>query len=408
MLFFKVYVYFILIATGAIMQNLEGLHIFSIWQGLFINYQTSYVVLSVLLTLFMIFLALLNIHSAFFLSNAAGLWSVGLWLTPGILSLIIGEPLIALSGPSTYYIGSGEVGTGLGNLFDAIIVAIFAWSLLTIITVLIRTTQRYKNIYDVIWYTLALGAIFFFANEIYLRELKSSLDNDYSKLKSGYTTLAQQLSNTQDLCKTINNKDFDSFCKWVGSAKNYIDFKLEHISDVSLYHDNMITIDDLMGHQQFLPDQKEEIKYIKNFDQAVCSNEDYSDLCSKIDFQLVINSEDLYTNHLLSPDVIITKMNQEYISFKKRYEENSQWADYNNYRWIYFLTFAFVIGGKIAISTKDLFYVEDKRDALYIKLFYKKIIKIIKIIFNLIIEIVKIIAFIMQFIRFMIMQKLQY
>lgn len=396
-------------ATGAIMQNLEGLHIFSIWQGLFINYLTSYIALSILLTLLIILVVLLNIHSAFYLSNLAGLWSLILWLIPGIFSLIIGKPLITLSGPSTYYIGSGAVGTGLGNLYDAIIIAIFAWSLFTIITVFIKTTQRYKHIYDVVWYSLALSAIFFFANEIYLRELKSSVDSDFSKLKNGYTTLSQQFSNTQNLCKTIKNKSegFDSFCKWVEPTKSYIDFKSENISDVSLYHDDMITLDDLMTHHRFLSNQKEEIQYIKNLDKTVCSNEDYSHLCSKIDFQLAINSEDLFTKHLLSPDVIITKMNQQYIGFKKRYKENSQWEDYNNDRWIYFLTFAFVVGGKIAISTKDLFYVETKRDSLYIKLFYKKIGKIIKSIYNLIIVIVKIIAFTMQFIRFMVTRKLQ-
>lgn len=418
MSFFAMYVLFLYSAAYNIQQSLEGLGLsssnFVVYNkdGILIDsyWSTSEAVVSIfsILIIYFLFLCLLLLFSGYILGRKKGVFiTLIIMLIPGFLGLIGCAKYINWL-PDKYIInGTGFLGSGIG-LFSIVFMGMLTgWTIIIIVYSLFLFGERFRQSYDILWYSSALLAGVFFVSDtstnLNLKESNETLVE--LRLTSRY--FLEQVQKYESYC--INNAIPErESCHWASeiqqlfheyltsSPKIYTFFGPSSINDIysPLWHkrtaEQIFTIrTELKAYNnQVCPSNK----INENFDKLAT----ISSTCQSIPivFCNVAKTKDndifpldVFGKQAIANECLTKKLVRLKNKFEKLEKITSQNAKEKHLKWFYYIVFSIIIGGKIANTTTKLFGVDNqsRHDRIF---FICWLIKIGNFIFKLIKRIV--------------------
>ncbi len=357
--------YFMVAYSGAysLLQNLQGLGILSIWYGPYIDLQGTIAPLSGLYFICLLLVILFNIISSFAFSRKFSFSVIAFWLLPGVFSLggfKVFEPII----PEDYIIGSGHLGTSGGALINALVVFVFSWSLATLCLHSWRAGKKSKATFDHIWYVFGLSALAFFVSDTGTSRHHEQLTSSKGTLLEATNILSGQLRTVSGFCEDeVFAKDFGALCVWSNSIKWYVN----RISDSSFFYEQdeeKPTIEKLLSVSSSVTSDQvaRDIERLN----AYCTNDSKVKTCVEIpihlnqDPALSKGTVSIYSKYIVPINALAPTIERywtETVKLSRKVKE-SEMAPHK--RWMFFMLLAFLVGIKVANSSRELFSTKDK------------------------------------------------
>lgn len=414
--FFHPYMTPLIGAAYNIQQTLEGLGLSSsnfIVEDEYGNIVDSYwspaeavnVPLGALFLLF-IMSVLLTLCAAFSLARWRGVFGVLLLISiPGILSVSGLWPEIRYM-PDTYVIGGeGVLGDVNGYLPILLISLLIGWSLIVIFYTSLNVKEKFRSIYDHVWYFFAVFAGIFFVMDSSVNLKKMNLQDERNISTQASAYLSAQLKDYYEHCKKYHIEDIAS-CMWASDVQQLL-------TDYTYYGDKL--------HVMFGPKESKDIyapfskeihpedvlvirKEIQAYNDLMCSVTKFrnttsqkakpSFLCGRVPAQFCRvfpdGPEGIVDKNILSRTVAlgsecIVPMLVKSRELQEDLIDKIAIAERNTHlRWMFYIFLAFLTGGKIANSTTKIFDV-DNRDSIERKRLIILLIAIVRTPFKVVV-----------------------
>lgn len=347
----------------ALLQNLQGLGILSIWNGPYIDLQGTITPLAGLYFICFLLVILFNIISSFAFSRKFSCSVIAFWLFPGVFSLVgfkVFEPII----PEDYIIGSGHLGTSGGALINALVVFVFSWSLATLCLHSWRAGKKSKATFDHIWYVFGLSALAFFVSDTGTSRYNEQLTSSKGTLLEATSILSGQVRTVSEFCEDEGfTTEFGALCVWSKSIKWYVN----RISESSFFYEQdeeKPTMEKLLSVSSSVKSDQvaRDIERLN----AYCTNNSKLKGCVEIpihlnqdpaisDGSVSINRKYFVPINALAPT--IERYWTETVKLSRKVKE-AEIAPHK--RWIFFMLLALLVGIKVANSSRELFWTKDK------------------------------------------------
>lgn len=356
--------YFMVAYSGAyaLLQNLQGLGWLTIWHGPYIDLDGTIKPLAGFYFICILLVIFFNIIASFVFSKKFSWIVISFWLSPGVLSLVgfeVFEPVI----PEAYIIGSGHLGTSVGALINASIVFVFSWSLATLCLHSWRAGKKSKAAFDHIWYVFGLSALAFFVLDTGTSRYNEQLTNSKEKLLEATNLLSVQISIINEYCDDeVFNTEFGTLCVWSKSINWY----LNRISDSGFFYEqdeDKPTLEKLLSVSNSVNASQvaQNIKRLNTY----CSNDPKFTDCVEIPLYLNQNpaiidgSVSIYSKYLVPISALAPTIEHYWTETVKlsRKIKKSEIAPHK--RWVFFMFLAFLVGIKVANSSRELFSMKD-------------------------------------------------
>ncbi|WP_155634502.1 hypothetical protein [Burkholderia stagnalis] len=373
-------------AAWNIQQSLEGLGVSSSYSAEIGT--TSYALVAswspgvhvteifclLLAAIFCVFICVL--WTGYILARKTGvLVALAVVLLPGILNIAGLWPLVS-SAPDTFVIdGTGVLGSGWGMLPLVCIGATTGWCLLLIYVDLFSSGPRFWSAYDHVWYMAGLlaGVIFVADSQVseHARRLQESSQN--SRQASAY--LRGQAVAYEKWCEDKRHTTTIS-CQWASAVQQkLLDYSWQEPAlywrfgpttsadvyappgrsiteqavtqirlEIAAYNRELCPVTDL-GHgvQQLAAPSRHCLTTPPNFSHAFHDPLNGKVDNSTFDTPLALDSEGII------PTLVMYRTEQEKLWKKVEQDRRTK-----HYRWMYYLLFSLVIGGKTAGATVKL------------------------------------------------------
>lgn len=301
-------------------------------------------------------------------------WSIFFLCLPGFLSLMSLWPTMPLI-PDTYVIsGKGILGSGWGIAPLLGIGVLGGWSGLILLSDLMRLGEKFGHIYDHIWCMSGLIAAIFFVADSQVGEHARKLQESVRSVQQASSYLSRQAATYDQWC-SANKTPNSVSCRWAANIQQkLLDYSTE---GAELYHE--------FGPHSFSEvyspygrtTEPEEVLAIRNEIQAynamICPVRElgpgvrkltqsahclmtpaeycfaYPDpLNGKINMSQIGETFAL-SSECIAPALVALRARQAKLLIKVNEDIHARY-----YRWIYYLLFSVVAGGKIATSTVKL------------------------------------------------------
>lgn len=325
---------------------------------------------------------LLALCAAFALARWKGVAGMLLLISiPGILSVSGLWPEIRYM-PDTYVIGGeGVLGDVNGYLPILLVSLLIGWSLIVIFYTSLNVKEKFRSIYDHVWYFFAVFAGIFFVmdSSVNLKKMNLQEERNISTQASAY--LSAQLKDYYEHCKKSHIEDIAS-CVWASDVQQLL-------TDYTYYGDKL--------HVMFGPKESKDIyapfskeidpedilvirKEIQAYNDLMCPVTVLSDtmsqqtkpsfLCRTVPAQFCRvfpdGPEGIADKNILSrtvalgsecivPMLVKSRELQEGLIDKIAIAERD-----THLRWMFYIFVAFLAGGKIANSTTKIFDVDNR------------------------------------------------
>lgn len=391
MSFFAMYILFLYSAAYNIQQSFEGLDLSSsnflvynqdgIIIGSYLSPSEAVIPIFVILIIYFIFLTILLLFSGYILGRKKGVFFVlMIMIIPGILGWMDLAKYISWL-PDKYIIsGTGFLGNGVGLFAIVIIGMLTGWAIITIIYTLFLFGERFRQGYDILWYLSALLAGVFFVSDssknMYLQESNETL----VELRATNQYFLEQVKKYESYCISNNILEKES-CQWASdiqqlfheyityNQKLYISLGPSSINDIysPLWHkrtsEQIFTIrSELKAYNdQLCPSHAinkiaVQLAPISSTCQSIPSN--FCDVASEEDNEMF--PLNILGNHAIANECLTKKLVRLKAQFEKFEKIGNQNAKEKHFRWLYYIIFSFIIGGKIANTTTKLFGVDNQ------------------------------------------------
>ncbi|TJZ74220.1 hypothetical protein [Chitiniphilus eburneus] len=337
------------------------------------------------LTLVILLVGCLVITAAYVLGRRKGtLISTILLLLPGILSEAHMWPSISLM-PHVYYFGGlGTLGNVRGMVAIVSIALLSGWSLAIISYDVFNLEERYRLSFDHLWYGSAIIAGVFFVADNQANTDRESLSKANRTSREASSYLLRQAQTYYALCRRGSTASLSS-CKWAANVQ-------QTLLNYSTYDEKLYPTLGPRSTRDLYPiyyksenGQNAEVAAIRTeliaYNKLVCpvkhagngwswstgSRGDCKDTPGEYasSFPEPLNGNNhaienfidyaIDNEHIVPTLVALTK-DQKVLAERVEEGERSR-----HYRWLYFIIFSAIAGGKIANTTTKLVAI-DKRD----------------------------------------------
>lgn len=416
------YPYFSLIysASWNIQQSLEGMGIRS---SSFVEYDAAGHIVSSywspaqsllpilgLLSLLAIFLSIAFVVAGYAVHRkVGGVCALLLLCLPGILSVMSIWPEMHLI-PDTFVIGGSGILGSAGGVAPLLGMGVLAgWIGVILLSDLLRLGENFSHAYDHVWCLSGVIAAAFFVADSQVGEHARNLQESVKTVQGASTYLSRQVTTYEQWCNA-NQKQNTASCRWAANIQQkllnystqgatlYRDFGPQSSEDIYSTYGHNIEAQKVTAIRMEIESYNSTICPVTQLGPGVWQHTQ-SAHCLMTPAEYCFAPPDLLNGQIktqmgdtaaLSSECIIPSL----VALRARQEQllkkTSEDLQAKHYRWIYYLFFSFVVGGKIATSTVKLFSmhrraVEESRRSLYlIKLcvaaILSKILFILKIV----------------------------
>ncbi|MTV40423.1 hypothetical protein [Duganella radicis] len=381
------YPYFLLIygASWNVQQSLEGMGIRS---SSFVEYDGGGHVMSSywspgqallpimgLLVVLTLALSMSIVLAGYILRRKTGAaLAILLLCLPGVLNLLSLWPVMPLI-PDTFVIsGNGVLGSGWGISPLLGLGVLAGWSGLILLSDLLRLGENFGHVYDHFWCVSGVVAAIFFVADSQVGEHSRDLQDSVSTVQQASAYLSRQAITYDQWC-SANQQQNSASCRWAANvqqklldystqgAKLYREFGPRSASDVySVYGRRVEPTEvaairtEIMSYNAIICPIKQLGPGVWQLTQSARCLMTPAEYCFAFPEPLrgKIKSDQIGETAALSSECIVPAL----VALRERQEKllNKVSEDLNakHYRWIYYLLFSLVVGGKIAISTVKL------------------------------------------------------
>jgi len=330
-----------------------------------------------LITAYFVFVLLPLVLSAGYILNrkAGALFSLVVLLLPGVLNVIGWWPGVSFVPEKFTISGTGVMGDIFGYIPLLIIGLISGWCMTVIIYDSFLLSDKFRNIYDHLWYCSAIAAGLFFISDSNINKHKQDLieENEFSQQASAY--LAKQLRSYYRFC--VENGTVDSVsCSWASDVQQTLTDYVYSAPVIFVEFGPTDTSDIYFPFSRdYKPKDALKIREeIRRFNNSMCpvralssNTRQYSKsstVCERIPANFcrtfpeppegfIDESIGLQTVALASECIVPTLVRSRLIQEKLLTKVHSD-SRRSHLRWLYFLLFSLVVGGKIANATTKL------------------------------------------------------
>lgn len=298
--------------------------------------------------------------------------AISLALFPGTLSLIGAWPALSFM-PDTFVIGGkGVLGSGWGMLPLVILGMLVGWTILIILCDLFNLGERFWHIYDHFWVAAAILAGIFFVADSQVAEHSRELQESSRTFQQASAYFLKQVEAYGTWCSHNGQFQSDS-CRWASDVHQLLlDYSTENAfiasefgpkSTVDVYSpferlpnkNHIETIrTELAAYNHKLCPVTDLGKGVRQFarQSAVCQtppptfcNAYPEPLDGIADHDAMIKTSAI-ANECLIPTLVMLRTQQEKLLEKVEADRIAK-----HYRWMFYVVFSLVAGGKIASST---------------------------------------------------------
>lgn len=352
------------------------------------------------ITVYFVFVLLpLAISAGYVLNRRKGaLFSLGILMLPGILNLIGWWPSINFAPEEFTISGAGVMGEAFGYLPLLVVGLITGWCLTVIIYDSFTLSDKFRNVYDHLWYCSAIAAGLFFIADSSVNKHQQDLamESEFSKQASAY--LARQLRDYHRFCIEKDITGSDS-CAWASNVQQtltdyiysdpviFVEFGPKETSDIYFPFLNGVNSKDALKIRGEIRAYNELKCPVRQLSSTTRQYSKSSTVCERVPANFcrsfpeppngfVNESIALQTVALASecivPTLVRSRSIQEGLVSKVKSDLRSR-----HLRWLYFLLFSLVAGGKIANATTKLASF-DSRPASERRRLVKLVVQVVK------------------------------
>ncbi|EPV0864026.1 hypothetical protein ACV1OS_002283 [Vibrio cholerae] len=362
--FFLPYLSLCYLASWGLAQNLEGLGLFKfinsqpvqVGENVFYPLNLSPTIgvagLSLILTVILLFVFLINVRACFYLNKWFGVVGLILWTLPGILSLLDYLPDIINLGPEIFRFEEGFPGSMESAAANLFISLLGGWSVILLIGSFWKK-NTFKNAFDHIWYTLGLIAALYFVVDSGLPSYRSDLQEADNRMVRALQLLYTGGENLEQLCSLPEGKELSpSLCAKAPNIKRNI---LNHL-DLDSNLRAKIEPPHLISQLANDPELATQITAINNW---ACSQFQKKPQCQTIPMDSMLALEDMSNLIVFPTSKYASAVQHAYESMQKSEQRIHEIEQGHNTRYFVFLLLAFLAGGKLANASRSM--VKDDR-----------------------------------------------
>lgn len=385
--FVKPYVQMFLGAGYNIQQSLEGyglsssnfIEVDSAGQiiGSYWSPASASVIPAVLLSVYFVFVLLpLAISAGYVLNRLKGaVLALFFLLLPGFLNVVGWWPDINFTPEKFSIDGTGVMGEVVGYLPLLIIGLISGWCITVVIYDSLKLTDKFRNVYDHLWYCSAIAAAVFFiadsGRNLYSRELAE--ESKISSQASSY--LAKQLKDYYRFCVN-ESKTSSASCIWASDVQqtladySYYDtglyIKIGPQSTLDLYFPftRKTSSEDALAIREEIRDYNDLRCPVRDLGNSSSIHSKPSVTCERVPAnfcrafpeppkgfvdQSIIVRPVAVASECIVPTLVRSREMQEELANKVNNGARNQ-----HLKWMYFLIFSLIAGGKIANASTKL------------------------------------------------------
>lgn len=396
--------YFSMLYSAAwnIQQSLDGLGLSSSnfisrdQQGLIVgSYWSPGEALLPILGLMFLFALLLSfcfVTTGYVLGRKKGaLLATAVMLIPGCLSLVSLWPAIPFV-PDTYVIsGSGVLGSGWGMLPLVGLGMITGWCVILILIDLTRAGDNFWNAYDHLWYGAGLLAGIFFVADAQVSEHARALQESSREFQQASAFLLKQVAGYDQWCRQ-NSRTGTASCKWASDVQQKL---LDFSTQVAAVQEFLGPKSSAQLYSPFGGEANESSiatirTEIAEYNRSVCPVTDLGNgfrqlarpsarcqqtpapFCTAFPDPLngKVDKDGVLATTALASECVIPTLVRLHAEVEKLSHTATEDRRAKHYRWMYYVFFSLIVGGKIAHATVKLASMsrrpdEDTRRALH-------------------------------------------
>ena len=296
-------------------------------------------------------------------------------MLPGILNLIGWWPSINFAPEEFTISGAGVMGEAFGYLPLLLVGLITGWCITVIIYDSFALNDKFRNVYDHLWYCSAIAAGLFFIADSSVNKHNQDLamESEFSKQASAY--LARQLRDYHRFCIEKDITDSNS-CAWASNVQQtltdyiysdpviFVEFGPKETSDIYFPFLNGVNSKDVLkirGEIRAYNELKCPVRQLSSTSRQYSKS---STVCERapanfcrsfpespkgfVDESIALQTVAL-ASECIVPTLVRSRLIQEKLLTKVQSDSRR-----SHLRWLYFLLFSLVAGGKIANAATKL------------------------------------------------------
>ena len=311
---------------------------------------------------------------------AAG-WSIGkrigilyaciVLALPGGLSLL-GMPTGNFWSPHDYKIGSGELGSPYGMLSIALLGLLTGWSVTVIVSIKLRLTDKYRTMYDHVWYAMAVTTGILFVADVGANNYRQHLEELNQDSRGASSYFLRQARALESRCLETDLK-LPYACTWARDVqrvlsdyayqKSALYWQLGPKTSSDFYQPNARDVDEAVVARirKELIQLNNELCPVKRISEQISIQAPVSGVCERTPPSFVSAFPDpiegrersfdvlrtvAIANETLVPGLIRMRLMQERLAMEVKDASMSR-----HLRWLFYVMFSILAGGKVGNAT---------------------------------------------------------
>ena len=296
-------------------------------------------------------------------------------IAPGVLNYFGLFPDINYI-PRRYVLdGTGTLGQATGFIPVLILAMLWGWALVILIYDNFNLGERFRQLYDHLWFPTALAAAVFFVADSDSSTTLESVKEHGEVVRSQAGFLLSQVERYDAYCQSRGTPEKVS-CKWASniyhdlydlkytSPELFKTFGPQSSTDMYSLRGMNLSAQDVIALRKEIYDYNQEVCPIKSLGQGVRQLAKESAVCQTTPSQFCTafpdDNEGAFEKSspldtvALSTECVIPTLVQARKSVEKMLAESESIKENKHYRLFYFVIIAFVLGGKVANSSTKL------------------------------------------------------
>lgn len=294
---------------------------------------------------------------------------------PGVLNLLGYFPNINYL-PTRYVIsGTGSLGSETGMIPLLLISLITGWALVVLLYDNLNLSERFRQIYDHFWFPTALVAAVFFVADNGASEDTAGLHELTTEIQQGSDYLLKQIRRYDDYCQANGLSALKS-CQWSQYAQSrftdiargghgyFLQFAPDSAADYYAMPNRPISAEDVITIRKEIAAYNDTICPVHYYSQGAWRAAPLSSRCDRTPSEYcaaqpdgppgVVDPNVNVNTVALSNECFIPRLAAAKAPLARLSALVDQHKQSKNYRWLYFIGIAFVVGGKVALASTKL------------------------------------------------------
>lgn len=383
--FFTPYFQLSNVAAWGISQNLEGLGLFKYIndQLIEINGTTQFIlnldpangvaIVTLALTIILAITFLLNIRACFYLGVKAGIVGTLIWVMPGMLALCGVLVDIRAFGPDVFRFNAGFPGGVECAAANLLIFLVLGWSVVMLVGVHWKR-DRFKNVYDHIWYPLGLVAALYFVVDASTAFYRIDIEDVRQRKVQALDLYSESTKNLVLACSENDavRKSGKKLCIFANHLKSEI------YTDLNFTKNKKMSAPSWVDKLENDSDLTREIQYLNDW---ACNSINLAARCIKFSDNVLVNAADSGKDFLFPPTRYAAALGKYYSSGVRTDEKVDEIERGRNIRFFTFMAVAFLAGGKVANASRALLTKDIVQSKAWSAIVVKFIFNFIKRVF---------------------------